>query len=188
MLFSVRLLFENFPLEKAFSVNESFSVFSDYSKKRSDRDRYATPFLIQLLLSQTELFNDSSVSFDVYLLEVVEKVSSVTYHLEEAATAVVVLVVVLEVLGEVSYSVSKDSDLNLGRTCVALVGSVLLNNCLLFCCCHFRIHLSKIKYFCFTDRTATERVKFTLLVVSRGSFTGATYYSRSRAAVIQRTL
>ena len=102
---------------------------------------------MQLLLSQTELFNDSSVSFDIYLLEVVEKVSSVTDHLEEAATAVVVLVVVLKVLSEVRDSVSKNCDLNLGRACVAFVDGVLFNNCLLFCCCHFRIHLSKIKYF-----------------------------------------
>ena len=139
-----------------------------YSKKRSDTINSTTPFLMQLLLSKTKLLNDSSVSVDVGLLEVVKKVSSVTYHLEEAATAVVVLVVALEVLGEVRNSVSKNCDLNLGRSGVTLVGSVLFNNCLLFCCCHFRIHLSKIKYFCFTDRTATERVKFTLLVISKG--------------------
>ena len=44
---------------------------------------------MQLLLSETKLLNDSSVSLDVYLLEVVEEVSSVTYHLEETAAAVV---------------------------------------------------------------------------------------------------
>ena len=72
-----------------------------------------------------------------------------TYHLEESATAVVILVVALEVLGEVRNSVSKNCDLNLGRSGVTLVDGVLFNNCLLFCCCHFRIHLSKIKYFLF---------------------------------------
>ncbi len=71
-----------------------------------------------------------------------------TDHLKETAAAVIVLVVALEMLGEVSYSVGKDSDLNLGRTCVALMSCVLFDNCLLFLCCHFRIHLSKIKYFC----------------------------------------
>ena len=102
---------------------------------------------MQLLLSQTELFNDSSVSFDVHLLKVVKKISSVTNHLEEAATAVVILMIALQVLSEVSDSVSKNCDLNLGRAGVAFVDGVLFNNCLLFCCCHFRIHLSKIKYF-----------------------------------------
>ncbi len=103
---------------------------------------------VQLLLSETELLNDSSVSLDVNLLKVVKKISSVTNHFEKAATAVVVLVVTLKVLGKVSYSVSKDSDLNLRRACVTFVSCVLFDNCLLFCCCHFRIHLSKIKYFC----------------------------------------
>ena len=121
-----------------------------YSKKRSVKNskKLRTPFLMQLLLSETELLNDSSVSLDVNLLEVVEEVSSVTNHLEETTAAMIVLVVALEMLGEVSYSVGKDSDLNLGRTCVTLVSCVLFDNCLLFCCCHFRIHLSKIKYFC----------------------------------------
>ena len=119
-----------------------------YSKKRSDTKKCTTPFLMQLLLSETKLLNDSSVSLNVNLLEVVEEVSSVTNHLKETTAAMIVLVVALEMLGEVSYSVGKDSDLNLGRTCVTLVSCVLFDNCLLFCCCHFRIHLSKIKYFC----------------------------------------
>ena len=121
-----------------------------YSKKRSVKNskKLRTPFLMQLLLSETKLLNDSSVSLDVNLLEVVEEVSSVTNHLKETTAAMIVLVVALEMLGEVSYSVGKDSDLNLGRTCVTLVSCVLFDNCLLFCCCHFRIHLSKIKYFC----------------------------------------
>ena len=130
---------------------------------------------MQLLLSKTKLLNDSSVSFDVYLLEVVEKVSSVTYHLEEAATAVVVLVVALEVLGEVRNSVSKNCDLNLGRSGVTLVGSVLFNNCLLFCCCHFRIHLSKIKYFLFHGPHRNREGEIHTFGYLAWSFTGVTY-------------
>ena len=71
-----------------------------------------------------------------------------TDHLKKTTAAVIVLVVALKVFGEVSYSVGKDSDLNLGRTCVTLMSCVLLDDCQLFLCCHFRIHLSKIKYFC----------------------------------------
>ena len=43
---------------------------------------FNTPLPFAILLSKTELFYDSSVSFDVNLHEVVKKVSSVTYHLE----------------------------------------------------------------------------------------------------------
>ena len=84
------------------------------------------------LLSETQLLNDSTVALDVGLLEVYKKVSSVSYHLLKSAAAVVVLVVGLEVLGKVLDSVGKKCDLYLGRTCVALMSSVLLNNCLLF--------------------------------------------------------
>ena len=89
------------------------------------------------LLSETELFNDRTVAVDVSLLKVTEKVSSVTNHLLQAAAAVMVLVVVLEVLGEILDSVGKKCYLYLRRTCVALVCSVLLNNCLLFVFQHF---------------------------------------------------
>ena len=86
------------------------------------------------LLSEVQLVDDRAVTLDVGLLEVAEKVSSVADHLLKSAAAVVVLVVGLEVLGEVLDSVGKKRDLYLGRTCVTLVGSVLFNNCLLFVC------------------------------------------------------
>ena len=73
------------------------------------------------LLSQAELLYDSTVALDVCLLEVAKKISSVTNHLLKTSTAVVVLVVSLEVLGKVLDSVGKKCDLYLGRTCIALV-------------------------------------------------------------------
>ena len=81
------------------------------------------------LLTQAELLNDSTVSFDVFLLKVCKKVSSVTYHLKKTAAAVVILVVSLEVLVERVDSVCENRDLYLGRTCVSLVCSVSFNNC-----------------------------------------------------------
>ena len=95
------------------------------------------------LLSQTELFNDSAVALDVSLLEIAEKVSSVSDHLLETSAAVVVLVVSLEVLGEVLDAAGKKRDLHLGRTGVALVGLVSVDNCLLFVLDHDVFHLSK---------------------------------------------
>ena len=95
------------------------------------------------LLSEVQLVDDRAVTLDVGLLEVAEKVSSVADHLLKSATAVVVLVVVLEVFCKILDPVSKERDLYLGRPCVALMSSVLLNNCLLFVFQHFGIHLSK---------------------------------------------
>ena len=103
------------------------------------RKLYLRSSLRQLLklLSKTELLYDRTVALDVGLLKVTEKVSSVTNHLLQAATAVMVLVIALKVLGEVLDSVGKKCYLYLGRTCVTLVGCVLLNNCLLFVFQHF---------------------------------------------------
>ena len=86
----------------------------------------------KLLLAQVQLLDDRAVTLDIDLLQVAKKVSSVADHLQHAAAAVVVLVVGLEVLGKSVDAMGKDRDLNLGRTGVTLVGSILLNNSLLF--------------------------------------------------------
>ena len=88
------------------------------------------------LLSDVKLLDDRTVTLDVNLCEVAEKVSSVTYHLEKATTAVVVLVVVLEVCVEAVDAVCEKRDLNLGRACVAFVSLVLVNDCLFYVFLH----------------------------------------------------
>ena len=96
----------------------------------------------KLLLAQVQLLDDRAVTLDIDLLQVAQKVSSVADHLQHTAAAVVVLVVSLEVLGESVDAMGKDRDLNLGRTGVALVGSVLRDDGLLFVLQHFLFHLS----------------------------------------------
>ena len=67
-----------------------------------------------------------------------------TNHLKKASTAVVVLCVYLKVLVERVDAVCENRDLYLGRTCVALMDSVLFDDFLLdFLCDHF-LHLNKI--------------------------------------------
>ena len=65
-----------------------------------------------------------------------------TNHLLKTTAAVVILVIALEVLGKVLDSVGQKRDLNLGRTGVTLVGSVLRDDGLLFVLQHFLFHLS----------------------------------------------
>ena len=89
-------------------------------------------FSVRKLFADAEFFDYCTVTLDILLLKIVEEVTSVTYHLEHAATAVEVLVVSLEVLGKSCDSVSKNSDLNLRRTGVSLMYCVLSNNVLLF--------------------------------------------------------
>lgn len=52
------------------------------------------------LLSQTKSRYDCTISLDVHLFEIVEKISSVTDHHKKTATAVMILGVILEVFGE----------------------------------------------------------------------------------------
>ena len=98
------------------------------------------------LLTDTESLDGSSVSLDVVVLEILEKVSSLTDHLEQTASGVVVLLVCLEVFCEVTDPSCKDSDLYLGRACVGLVSSVGFDHSRLFVFSeHF--HYLFLKYF-----------------------------------------
>ena len=83
------------------------------------------------LLSEPELVDDSTIAGDVLLLEVREKISSVTDHLQEPAAAVVILRVVLEVLVEGVDAAGEDCDLYLGRAGVVLTELVFCDNLLL---------------------------------------------------------
>jgi len=93
------------------------------------------------LLSEAEFFNDRTIALDVNLLEISEKVAAMTYHLEKAATGVVVLLVSLHVLGKGLDSVSQNSDLNLRRTCVAFMSLVLFDDSCLFFLGNHGFHL-----------------------------------------------
>ena len=50
-----------------------------------------------------------------------------TYHLQKTTAGVVILLVNLDVFGELVDSLSENSDLNLRRTCVVLVKAVSLD-------------------------------------------------------------
>ena len=84
------------------------------------------------LLTDTELVDDSAVTLDVLLLEVSEKISSVTDHLEKTAAAVVILRVDLQVLGERVDAVGEDRDLDLRRAGILLVDLVLCDDLLFY--------------------------------------------------------
>ena len=80
------------------------------------------------LLTDTESRDDGTVSLDVDLDEIVEQRTALTDHLEEAAAGVMILLVDLEVLCQVVDALGQQRDLNLGRTCIALVSSILLHD------------------------------------------------------------
>ena len=97
-----------------------------------------------VLLSQSELTDDCTVTLNINLLEVVEQVSSVTDHLLQTAAAMEVLLVGLQVRGQVVDTGSQNGNLYFGRTGVALVGGIGLNQVELFFFLHGSFHLSFI--------------------------------------------
>lgn len=88
------------------------------------------------LLTQAELCNDCTIAVDVLLGEVVEKASALADHHQKAAAGVVVLLVFPQMLGQGVDPGGEDSDLDLGRTGIAGVGRVLLDNGSLFFFAH----------------------------------------------------
>jgi len=79
------------------------------------------------LLTQAKPCNDGTVTIDVLLHEIVKKISSVTDHLEQTVSGVMVHLVNFEVLGELFYTLGKNSYLYLGGTCVSLMNGILLD-------------------------------------------------------------
>ena len=94
------------------------------------------------LLSQAELADDGTVSLDVRLLEIAKEISSVTDHLLKSAAAVEVLLVGLQVRGQIGDASGQNCDLHLGRTCVTLMGSIGFDQAQLFFLLHGNFHLS----------------------------------------------
>ena len=77
------------------------------------------------LSTETEFLNDSTVTVDVLLCEVVEHTTTLTYeHLHRTACSVI-LVVCAEVISEVSDAEREQCDLSLWRTSVSSALTIL---------------------------------------------------------------
>src|ERR1700737_3854188 len=80
------------------------------------------------LLPDAEPFDQLLVALGVLGLQIVEEPPPLADQLEQAAPRVVVLLVGLEMLGQVMDALGEQRDLHLGRAGVALVGAELLDD------------------------------------------------------------
>ena len=85
-----------------------------------------------VLSTQTQTLDQSTVAVDVNALEVIKQTTTVTDHEQQTTTRVVIVLVLLEVLGQVGDALGEQRDLNLRGAGVALMGSVLSDDVLLF--------------------------------------------------------
>ena len=80
------------------------------------------------LLADAELLlgDDGAVAVDVFALQVIEKATTLADEHLKGALGGVVFVVFFQVLGQVTDAIREQGDLCLGRACVGLAFSVLL--------------------------------------------------------------
>ena len=91
-------------------------------------------FVSLILSTEAELLDNTSVPLDVDFLEVVKGLTSLTYQAKKCTLSVVVLLVLLQMLGEVCDTVGKQSNLTLCRAGVNIRLPVFCENLLLFVC------------------------------------------------------
>ena len=89
------------------------------------------PYFRIFLLTDTQLSDQGTVTVDVLLLQIGQQVTAAADHLEQTTAAVVVVLIGLQVLGQVVDAGSQQSDLNLRRTGVTLVDGCLSDDGLL---------------------------------------------------------
>jgi len=88
------------------------------------------------LAAQAESLDERAVALDVGVLQVVQQATTLADEQQEATTAVMVVLVLLEVLGQVRDSSGQQGHLNLGGSGVAVVDGVLLDDLGLGYFCH----------------------------------------------------
>ena len=84
------------------------------------------------LFTDAQLGDDGTIPLDVLLGQVVQHLAALTDHLQQAAAAVVVVDVDLQVLGELLNPGGEDGDLDLGGAGVRGMGAVGLDDGRLF--------------------------------------------------------
>src|SRR5512137_1777924 len=159
------------------------------SRKRKRRRRCVGPLAggpVDLLLAESELLDHDLVAVRVDLPEVVEETAPLPDQLEQAAAAVVILLVRLEVLGEVGDPLGDEGHLDLGRPGVLVVPAVLLDDFRLLLCDERHIGCSLVRAVPVSGAKAL-RHKDRGRRVRRGSFSGSGWRSQRFAGLAPGT-
>jgi hypothetical protein len=81
--------------------------------------------VIVCLITETQLLNELAVRLDVSTPQVIQEPFALAYHLQEAATTVMILAVLTKMVREVIDALGQNCDLNSRRPGVAFVRPVL---------------------------------------------------------------
>jgi hypothetical protein len=81
---------------------------------------------------QPERFDDGTVAVDVFVFDIIEQSATPAHEHQQTSTGMVVLLVNLEVFGQIGYAMGQQSDLHLGRSRVAFMQLELIDELLFF--------------------------------------------------------
>jgi hypothetical protein len=105
---------------------------SSHPTSRKRREKWGTQFfppqISQELLADAELPNDRLIALGIVSFEIVEQATPLADQHEQAAARAVVLLVRLEVVGQLANAFTDDGDLNLGTPRVSRVRLILVND------------------------------------------------------------
>ena len=99
--------------------------------RKPDPGRRRRPSHLSSVSADSETLDQRTVALDIDPTQVAEHVAAAADEDHETTTRVVVVLVELEVLRQVADATSQNRNLDLGRTRVALVGCVLIDDFLL---------------------------------------------------------
>src|SRR5581483_5506752 len=86
---------------------------------------YRTARSDQRLAADAEALDQSLVTFGAAALQVIQQPAPSRDHRKQSPAGMIVLLVRLEVIPELEYTLAQDCDLNLWRAAVVLVGAIL---------------------------------------------------------------
>ena len=105
---------------------------SSHPTSRKRREKWGTQFfppqISQGLFADAELPNDRLIALGIVSFEIVEQATPLADQHEQAAARAVVLLVRLEVVGQLANAFTDDGDLNLGTPRVSRVRLILVND------------------------------------------------------------
>lgn len=81
-----------------------------------------------LFQTQAQFCTESSVAFDVFATEIVQHVSALANHFQQAAAGMMVFLVGLQMFGKESDSLGEDSNLYFRRSGIAFVDCIGVND------------------------------------------------------------
>ena len=85
------------------------------------------------LLTQTQSLHDSTITIDIVYVEILQQLTTTTYHLGQRTSGSIVLVILLQVLRQVLDTIGEQCDLALCATSISSTLAKLSEDLYLLC-------------------------------------------------------